>query len=198
MNNLFRAFIAIEIPMEIQKKLDQVIRGLRQSLREIPIRWVKVDHIHLTLKFLGDVSFSNKPLLEDLISSEAKGHHTFDLSIGELGAFPNIRRANVIWVAVTTPIELIAVQHGIETQTTRLGYTSEDRPFSPHLTLGRVGRTVLGMDYHKISEVISNTNIECNVAARVDSIKLFKSDLKSGGSVYTCLYSAPLISLQGE
>lgn len=190
--SVIRAFIAIEMSPEIRRRLDQVSDELKQRLKDIPVRWVPVENIHLTLKFLGDVSVANLEVLKKILQSEIAGHHPFEMSVGELGAFPSNRRPRVIWVKVEAPAELEAVQRGIETESTRLGYAREERAFSPHLTLGRVSRNASSRDIRKISEVLDSYKVGFLGAARVQAVHLFRSDLKPGGAVYTCLFTVPL------
>jgi 2'-5' RNA ligase len=190
--SVIRAFIAIEMSPEIRRRLDQVSDELKRRLKDIPVRWVPVENIHLTLKFLGDVSVANLEVLKKILQSEIAGHHPFEMSVGELGAFPSNRRPRVIWVKVQAPAELEAVQRGIETESTRLGYAREERAFSPHLTLGRVSRNASSRDIHRISEVLDSYKVGFLGATRVQTVHLFRSDLQPGGAVYTCLFTVPL------
>lgn len=192
MKNVIRSFIAIPLSNEIQAKLSQISTELQERLNGVPIRWVPVDNVHLTLKFLGDVSTSNVEMLKSVLQKEVSGHTPFEMSVGEIGAFPNVRRPRVIWVNVQAPSELIAVQHGIETQLARLGYPPEDRPFHPHLTLGRVVRTASSQDLQKIRDVFSKFQVGFLGATRVLTVNLYKSDLRPSGASYTCLYKAAL------
>ncbi len=193
---VIRAFIAIDLSPEIRFKLEQVSLELKQRLKDVPIRWVAVESTHLTLKFLGDVSLSNLEVLKRILKSEAEGLPSFELSVEELGAFPSTHRPRVIWVKVNGPPELNSVQRGIEVETSRLGYAREERPFSPHLTLGRVSRNATSEDIRQIGKVLDNYQVGFLGKMRVQSINLYQSDLKPGGAVYTCLYSAPLSSQQ--
>lgn len=190
--SVIRAFIAINISREIEQRLKVISGDLQQSLRGVPIRWVPVENIHLTLKFLGDVSIANLDRLKNVLESEAAHHQPFEFSVGELGAFPSIRRPRVIWVSVQAPQELLALQNGVDTETARLGYPREDRPFSPHLTLGRISRGATHDDMRRISEVLSNYKVGYIGAAQVNTVHLYRSDLKPSGAVYTVIYSAPL------
>jgi len=190
--SVIRAFIAINLSPEIFKNLNQVVGQLKERLPDAPIRWVPVKNIHLTIKFLGDVSVSNLDLLTKILRSEAGHHSEFEFSVGELGAYPSIRRPRVVWVGVEAPPELHALQRGIETETTRLGYAREDRDFSPHLTLGRISRGANSNAVRQISEVLSNCKVGYLGAARVLAVNLYRSDLKPSGAVYTELFSASL------
>lgn len=190
--SVIRAFIAIDISPEIRQKLEEVSNQLRSELRGVPVRWVPVVNIHLTLKFLGNVSDANVTVLKDIMITEAANHSAFDISIGELGAFPSNRRPRVIWINVQAPSELEAVQRGIESETARLGYEKEDRSFSPHLTIGRVSRNANASQVRRLGELLDRYTVGFLGAMRVRAIHLYQSDLSPGGAVYTQLFSAEL------
>jgi 2'-5' RNA ligase len=190
--SVIRAFVAIELSPEIQQRLQQVSEQLKQGLAGTPIRWVPVENIHLTLKFLGDVSLSNLDMVKKIIRTVSSQHRTFEVSAGGLGAFPKVHRPRVIWVGLEAPPELGAIQHAIDLETAKLGYASEDRPFSPHLTLGRVSRNVSADEIRVIASVLSTRRIGFLGVARVREIHLFRSDLQPHGAVYTSLFSAAL------
>lgn len=189
---VIRAFIAIELPHEIHQRLDQVISQLKQRLGDTAIRWVPADNIHLTLKFLGDVSIANVEVLKKIMQAEAAGCPHFEISVGGLGAFPNAHHPRVVWVGVEAPSDLNNLQHAIEAATERLGYTKEERPFSAHLTLGRVSRNATPKDARLIGEVLESTKVGFLGAAHIQAVHLFKSDLKPTGSIYTKMFTAPL------
>lgn len=190
--SVIRAFIALDLSPEINTRLEDVSAQLKQRLKDVQVRWVPVENIHLTLKFLGDVSLANLEMLKKILLSEASNHAPFEMSVGELGAFPSTRRPRVIWVGVTAPPELKALQRGIESETARLGYQRENRSFSPHLTLGRVSRNATSQDARQIGEVLESYKVGFLGATRVQEVHLYRSDLRPGGAVYTRLMSAPL------
>jgi len=191
---MLRSFVAVEIPAEIQSALARSTALLQKALPKPLIRWVAPQNVHLTLKFLGDVSPANLERLAEALKTEAVAHETFDMSVGGLGAFPNPRRARVIWIGLEAPAALMALLRGVETVTARLGYTSEDRPFSPHLTIGRVGKNVSGTDFQRICTSLEGATVGALGTLRVDAVHIFKSDLQPGGSVYTHLYTLPMKS----
>ncbi len=191
--SVIRAFIAIDLSPDIQKQLDEVLQGYRAQLPGIPIRWVAASNIHLTLKFLGDVSLSNLSLLTEMIQKEVSTHHQFEISVGGSGAFPNIRQPRVVWVGVEAPSELSAIQNGIEVATARLGYLREERAFSPHLTLGRVSRNATSQDIKVISKALEATRVGFLGATCVEMVYLYRSDLQPTGAVYTQIFSSALI-----
>lgn len=192
MNQVLRAFIAIELPAEVQHKLSQIIQKLQGQLPNVPIRWVKPQNIHLTLKFLGEVSLNNLEAIKQVLVKEATGFSPFEFSIGELGAFPNLKQPRVIWLHVTSPSELFSLQRAIDLQTERLGYISEERRYSPHITIGRVNRHADAEDLNRIASVLQKTRSGLVEAVSVSTVTLFRSDLHPDGSVYTPLAIASL------
>jgi 2'-5' RNA ligase len=192
--SVIRAFIAIELSAEIRRSLDRVSKGLRQQLQGVPVRWVPADNIHLTLKFLGNVSLANLDVLKKLIQSEASRYASFEFSVGDVGAFPSIRRPRVVMVHVQAPATLASLQRGLEEQSRRLGYEPERRPFTPHLTIGRVSNNASNAQIQLIGQTLETAKVGFLGAMQVQAVSLFQSDLQPSGAVYTCLYSADLIS----
>jgi len=187
-----RAFIAVSLPPILQSQLDSTSRQLREMLPGVPIRWVPVKNIHLTLKFLGNFPEQNLGALKERLKAETSRHHSFEFGLGLPGAFPSINRPRVIWVGVTAAEELKELARAIENQAESLGIPNEERPFSPHLTLGRVGRDVSSSEIRLIAEALQSLKIEAAGKTRVTEIHLYRSDLNPSGAVYTRLYSASL------
>lgn len=190
--SVIRAFIAIDLSTEIQQALEQVSNQLTGQLKGVPVRWVPVKNIHLTLKFLGDVSLANLEVLEGILLAEATRCAPFAVGIGKLGAFPSTRRPRVIWVGVETQAELGQLQRALDEATTRLGYTPEERSFSPHLTLGRVSRNASNVEVGRIGQIIDKLEVGHLGTMQVQAVYLYRSDLQPTGAVYTRLYSANL------
>jgi RNA 2',3'-cyclic 3'-phosphodiesterase len=190
--SVIRAFIAIELSSEIHHRLDQVSKQLKDQLVNMPVRWVPGQNIHLTLKFLGDVSIANLDILTKILENTVSAHHSFEISAGGLGAFPKIHQPRVIWIGLEVPPELIAIQHSLELETARVGYPREERPFSPHLTLGRVSRNVSVVETQAIARALEATKVGFLGVTRVMAVNLFRSDLNPDGAVYTRIYSAHL------
>lgn len=190
--SVLRAFIAISLPIEVTQALHQVLNDLRRRLPGKDVRWVPAANIHLTIKFLGDVSTTNLQILQKMLQAEAARHAPFTCEVRGLGAFPSMRRARVVWVGVEAPSALRALQRGVENEMARLGYAAEERSFSPHLTLGRVSRTVDPEGLRRIGEVLTHTQVGLLGIAPVQAIHLYQSDLQPGGARYTRLFTAPL------
>ena len=187
-----RTFIAVDIDSSILEIIHQKIKSLRKAIGSSAVRWVPTSNIHLTLKFLGDVSPDSVDALTRLIHTEADSNQQFDIHIGGLGSFPNSKRPRVLFTGIQAPAELEALQRGVESATAKLGYKSESRAFSPHLTIGRVRDNITSADQQKIRKTLEEIKIDSLGTARVDSVHLYKSELKPTGAIYTKLFSAPL------
>lgn len=191
---MVRAFIAVELPEDLRQAISRSTETLRKALPGPLVRWVAPQNIHLTLKFLGDVSPANLERLAEALGTEAAARETFTLSVGGLGAFPTPRRARLIWIGVEAPAALAALARGVEAAAARLGYAEEGRPFSPHLTLGRLDRSAGAADLARVHAALEAAAVGNLGAAPVEAVHIFKSDLRPGGSVYTRLYTLPLKS----
>jgi len=186
-----RTFIAIQLPTSIHDQLSVVLDQINQP--PVPgVRWVPPHNIHLTLRFLGDVSPTSLKSLAGAIHGEASRHKPFEITVEGLGAFPSKQRPRVIWVGITAPGALARLQHGIENEANHLGYPPEERPFSAHLTVGRVSSHAAPAEIQQVSQRLEQINPGKLGSFTVDSVKIFKSDLNPSGSIYTVLYSLPL------
>lgn len=190
--NQIRTFIALDLPPAAQESIEKQTKHLRQTLGDDVIRWVPIHNLHLTLRFLGVTPTSHLEFLKQTLTQAAATCSQFDLQIGGLGSFPTPKRPRVIWVGLHAPTGLNSMQQKIEESAVRLGYEKEERPFSPHLTLGRVRQGIPSQDLQKISNTLMSIQLGNIGIARVDSIHLYQSDLHADGSVYTKLFSAPL------
>ena len=190
--SLLRAFIAVEIPFGVRETIGKAIAPLQKGAVASAVRWVPTENMHLTLKFLGDVSPANVEMLCQMLHAEADLFRCFELRLSGLGSFPNLRRPRVLYIGIQAPATLEALQRGIDSASRRLGYESEERGFSPHLTIGRLKQSANATEQQAIRRALEETRIDSLGTARVDSVHLYKSDLKPTGSMYTRLYSAPL------
>jgi 2'-5' RNA ligase len=188
--SLLRAFIALDIPVNLQQKIHEATAQIRGEMGPL-VKWIPAGNLHLTLKFLGDVSPAGVDALTQLLRAEADSCHPFEMHIGGLGSFPSPRRARVIFVGIQAPAALEALYRGLESACARLGYEPESRSFSPHLTIGRVRQYIGAADGQRIRRALEATTIDALGTARVDSVQLYKSDLTSVGAQYTVLCSAP-------
>ena len=187
-----RAFIAVELPPAVREAVEGVVRELRSGIGD-GVRWVRPEGIHLTLKFLGDIDADSVPAISDALGSCAASAAPFDLFLEGVGVFPNARRPRVVWIGLGGALEpLLALQQSVERELEELGFARERRPFTPHLTLGRVRDGVSASQVRGVSEAIAATTVERRAELPVREISLMQSDLRPSGAVYTRLYAAEL------
>jgi 2'-5' RNA ligase len=189
---MLRSFIAVEMPAEVQQAIARSTAGLQSSLPKPLVRWVPSHNVHLTLKFLGDVSETHLERLAEALKTEAGLHAAFQVAVAGIGGFPNTHRPRVIWIGLQAPADLVGLQRGVDGISNRLGYPAEERPFSPHLTIGRVGQNASPADLARIRNALEQAAVGELGLVRVAAVILFKSDLQPNGSIYTPLYTLPL------
>jgi len=188
-----RAFIAIELPAAILDELEKVQAHLKPQVPPDTIRWVKADSIHLTLKFLGQVPSDQLDLITSTLRTAVAQHAPFTLEVGEAGCFPNAHRPRVVWVGVKEEgHRLHTLQRTVENAIAPLGYPTEVRDFTPHLTLGRLARDVRQIDQKKIGDAVQAAAVGSLGHWEVKQVALIRSDLKPNGAEYTILTRAPL------
>ena len=190
--NQIRVFIAVDLPPAIQESVEKQTAHLRRTLGDDLIRWVPAQNMHLTLKFIGNIAASHLDFLKQLLTQSVNSQRQFDLQVGGIGSFPNLKRPRVLWVGIHAPADLTSLQKNVEAGAVRLGYEKEERGFSPHLTLGRVRQNVSAADLQRIRSALENTQIGRIGTATIEAVHLYKSDLHTDGSIYTKLLSVPL------
>jgi 2'-5' RNA ligase len=188
-----RAFIAIELSETIQSSIKHFQHQLQSTLIKAPIRWVPVQNIHLTLKFLGDIrSEMIKPLLRSL-EQVTEGIPVFDFVIRELGCFPSCKRPRVLWLGVEQADgHLIRLQKRIDETLLQMDFESERRPFHPHLTLGRIKRSVRPDQLISLAHQLEDVDLYAGSVGSVKQVHLIQSRLSSSGAEYSHLGSATL------
>jgi RNA 2',3'-cyclic 3'-phosphodiesterase len=186
-----RAFIAIELPEELKQALADIQSRLREG-SQAPVKWVDAGGIHLTLKFLGNISPGLVDRITLVLKESARDIAPFRLEATGLGAFPNPRRVQVVWVGVGGEMApLNRLQQHIEAGLKPLGFTPDNRPFKPHLTLGRVRERAVADDVMALGRLIGEAGF---AACPIDvaAVHLMRSELTPQGAVYTRLVSVKL------
>jgi len=187
-----RTFIAIELPPEIKTALGNIQAELK--LARADAKWVKPENIHLTMKFLGEIDEALVEKIRSILEEIARRNEPFELSLSELGAFPKLNYPRVIWVSITSGQQVAKIAEEIEKETVKIGLPSESRPFSSHITLGRMRS---GLNRTALVEKINflNSNLpSLKPEFKVRSLTLFKSTLTPSGPIYEILRTVSLFS----
>lgn len=182
-----RAFICIEVPETIKRRIALLQQDLRKS--DAQISWVNPSNIHLTLKFLGDVPASRVEAIQLAARLTASSMQKFEIEVGSAGCFPTPRNPRVLWIGLTSlPESLKQLHASIEAELAREGFPREPKRFSPHLTIGRV-RGPKGAA--RVAEDLIARGFEPE-RFQAREIILMRSDINSKGSIYTPLAHIPL------
>lgn len=177
-----RTFIAVEVPDAVKVRIAELENSLKGTGTDI--KWVEPGNIHITMKFLGNIEPDQSAVVRDGLCAALDTIGPFDLKLERVGAFPDLNRPRVFWVSVDEGRDaLTAMQHRIESELHRRGFVREERPFSPHLTIGRV-RSPKGLA--KLTGLIETTSFETDLFA-VSRVAVVKSELKPDGPVYTVI-----------
>ncbi len=183
-----RAFIAIELSPEINDSLSQIQSHLKYS--EADVKWIETGNIHLTLKFLGDITEEKCAKIRSILDAISGSTKPFEISIKDIGAFPNINYPRVIWVGLDKgTAESKAFAENIVEELLKIGFQKEPRPFAPHLTIGRVRSP---KNKEVLKEKIGNCQLPITKSHSVVSVVLFESKLSPKGPTYTKLHEARL------
>ncbi len=189
-----RTFIAVELEPPPRAALGKIQDTLKRERAGRYVRWVAPASIHLTLKFLGEVDASRMAELQAALTEACRGIPPFDLKISGVGAFPNTRRPRVIWAGLEGDTAIaIQLAERIEAAFARLAFPKEERPFSPHLTIGRIKRDVSSSGQQLVGEMVAQSRVGELGEIEARQVCIMKSDLRPTGSVYTRLYAVDLI-----
>ena len=190
-----RLFVALDPPEPVRRRIAAMQVEMRRTLRspasgEGPVRWVPPENVHLTLQFLGAVPEERLEALRAAIAAAAAGGRPLTLEVKGAGGFPSARRPRVLWVGVAGEIEPLAVLAAdLGRRLAPLGFPPDERPLSPHLTVGRAreGRGAPGL-----GGALAQFASQEGVPWRADALLLFRSHLAPSGARYEALDRFPL------
>lgn len=185
-----RLFVAADLPDGAREAIAAEQKRMAAALggEAGRLRWVKPDHAHLTLVFLGDVEDARVPAVVDAIGRDIDAT-AFDIALEGAGVFPPRGAPRVLWLGLGRGArELIDLQHVLARRVAALGIPVEDRPFHPHLTLARWRESRTSDRQRALAAAPAGTVAR----ARVDGATLYQSRLSPSGPSYTALARATL------
>jgi RNA 2',3'-cyclic 3'-phosphodiesterase len=188
-----RAFLAIEPPANILREIGNIQNRLKGAC-PFDVRWVKPEGIHVTLKFFGNVSGEDIRVISGVVEKNTNAMAPLNLNVKRTGLFPSLKRPRVIWIGIEGDIpSLLLLQNSLEEGFTGCGFPKEERPFRPHLTIGRIKTTKYSGDTEKFWQRVD----DCEAGSfRASGLVLFKSDLTPQGALYTKLAWFPFLKGQ--
>jgi 2'-5' RNA ligase len=153
-------------------------------------KWIEPQNIHLTLKFLGDIPVEILPRIEQTITEIASRSAPFNVSLTEIGAFPDAKRPRTIWVGAKDDTGTLAgIAGAIKSAMINLGVEQEEHDFVAHITLGRI-RGLRAQS--RLSKALPTVSVTADLAQTVERLSLLKSQLSSEGPAYEVLNTYPL------
>lgn len=183
-----RTFVALNLRPDLRAALHAAGAPLREAVGRA-VSWTAADALHVTLKFLGERPDAFADDLASRLRAPVGREPAFDLRLGGVGAFPSLARPRILWVGVAANPTLARLYHHVEDASEALGAAREQRPFHPHVTLGRVrqGGRLDGRALARAAEAVGFRAVE-----RVRSLDVMESLLGRGGARYRVAAAIPL------
>lgn len=193
MTETLRLFAALELPPRVLAQLAALAETLQAGAPKDAVRWVRPEGVHLTLKFYGEVETKRLRELQAVLTEAATSADPLTFTLAGVGAFPNLMRPRVIWAGLAGDMAALKrLQAAVESASVRLGFAPEDKPFNPHLTLGRVNQPLRPQEHGRLARVLEQAQTPPGEPFTLDALSLMRSELRRGGALYTRLFSAPL------
>jgi 2'-5' RNA ligase len=177
-----RAFVAVFPPPEVRRALVDAARELRMVGE---VRWARPENVHLTLKFLGNVSKDDLTRVSEALEPVRGRHEPFKAEPSGFGAFPSARKARILWVSIgegSAPLSALAKD--VDVSLEPMGFGREGRSYIPHLTLGRARSRPVVMKATETPSTVPGFTV-CHM-------ELVHSMLGAAGSTYSTLVTYPL------
>lgn len=175
---MVRLFIAFLLPESLKARLGDLISELKPLASGI--KWVNPTNLHLTLKFIGEVPEEAVLSIGDALSSAVREKAKYEVRVKECGGFPNLRNPRVLWVGLSGINRDFKIASEIDKHLLPLGIAKEKKPFSPHLTIGRIKKPG---DISRLSGYIENLNFDAGTVI-LNKVALVKSTLTPAGPIY--------------
>jgi len=187
--NEWRVFCAVKLPDVVRARLEDHVRRLRKEVPDAAASWSRVENIHLTLKFFGNVELKRIEKISAAAERVAKEVSTFQIGVGETGVFPRPSRPQVLWIGVGDSTgQLNALQEKFEDECAALGFPKENRAYRPHLTIARLRKP-------EGARSLAEAHLKMQFAPvkiDVQELVVFRSELSPKGSKYTVISVADL------
>ncbi len=181
-----RAFLALPADDHVVQRIGNVQRALQDAHADV--RWESLDKVHITLKFLGETSHETLIKLAEQLESILRSFHPFEITYVGVGVFPSSSHPRIIWVGTEPNDLLISMQTSIENSCQVLGFKKEDRPFHPHVTIGRVKS---GRNIHRLTDKLKSITFE-PIKSLCSGVHIMQSQLLPTGSRYSVLKTISL------
>jgi 2'-5' RNA ligase len=187
-----RLFFAVPVPAEAKARVGDLMDDVQGAVGDgrARIRWVRVEGLHLTLRFLGPTPELRLPALREAADTVARADSPFEVGLDGGGAFPSLARPRTLWVGVTSGADRLArLAEALTRASVEDGQPLETRPFAPHLTIGRIDGLRQGPT---VARTLQEAAEELDVSFTADRVVLFRSVLGGGPARYEAVHEAGL------
>jgi RNA 2',3'-cyclic 3'-phosphodiesterase len=189
MTESWRVFCAVELPEVVRARLEDHVRRLRKEVPDAAASWSRVENIHLTLKFFGNVEVKRIARISEAAERVGRQFSTFQIGVGETGVFPKPSRPQVLWIGVNDSSgQLSALQEKFENECAAEGFEKEDRAYRPHLTIARLRKP-------EGARQLADAHLQMKfepIEVEPKELMVFRSELSPKGSKYTVISAADL------
>ncbi|HOC57509.1 MAG TPA: RNA 2',3'-cyclic phosphodiesterase [Verrucomicrobiota bacterium] len=187
-----RLFIAVAIPEAVKAELEAAQAELRRALPDAKVRWARREQFHLTLKFLGDVEAARVEALGEAIHSACRGFAPLRLRLEGVGAFPNLRRARVLWTGVRSEAEQLGrLQAAVDFASRDFTSEEKEQEFTGHVTLARI-QGMKRTEAEALAELVAGMKDRVFGQWTMCRIELMQSQLLPQGARHTLLAATAL------
>ena len=185
-----RLFVALDIPIEIRGAISQYVDELRRVAPDA--KWVKPESYHVTLKFIGEWKCDVREVISALETVQSP---TIDVAFRNCGFFPNPKGPRVFWLGIEADAKLPSLANQVDEACSKIGIESEERAYSPHLTLARSGSgsprpkrdEPLAPSMRRLAERIAGLPAPDFGTMHATEFFLYESKLSPGGAQYSKL-----------
>jgi len=184
-----RIFIGIKLDKTVQDKIEKFMKPFKKI--SSPLKWVKPGDIHITLKFIGDVSDEKYSQIENSLTSTTFNTGPFNLALAGCGKFGKRNDLNILWTGITPNNQLEQMYNKIEDTLEKFGIEKETRKFKPHIT---VARNKKPFNFKSLLKIIEEKENLPTAELTVNHFQVFKSQSTPNGPIYTILKEIPLVT----
>ena len=177
-----RIFIGIRLDDGVIEAIEKFLKPFKKA--NTPVRWVKPENTHITLKFIGEVSTEKYSQIEKALTDNRFNIGAFPVILEGCGKFGRGGSLNIFWIGIAANPSLKQLYEKIEGTLAKLGIKKEDRPFKAHIT---VGRNKKNFNFKSLFNLIDENKDRQIVDFTVTHFQLFKSQLTPEGPIYTIL-----------
>jgi len=188
-----RLFIALDLPSASKARLHAALEPVR--LADLPFRWIPLASFHLTLRFLGELDDGAALRVMTAMLEAAALVEPFPIRVRVLGAFPSLRAPRVLWAGIDAPPAMHRLRARLDERLLVLGHAAELKPFSPHVTIGRIRPGIRAAKTRTLASLA--TAFSFSEVVEIHEMALMESVFGADGVRYRRIEAVPLGVHQG-